>query len=519
MTSLLLPLSAYHAPFFLEVPGGFGGPTILRDAVPPGTPSPARTAHESFTAHPPNPSLPPNLQFSDNDHTSAAQYPRDATSTFLWANGLSLGEEPNPAPFTPGVQMEEDNEEYYADPGAPPPLSQLEGARKNNRGDPKKVPPGGHFLRKLSLMLNDEAMDKYIRSNKIDGMNAFTIPNIEAFVANALSEYFPDMNQWGSFQKQLSNYGYKKKDRDKESGIWILRNKVPSRALRRPKNPPSRSTGQELRPVTPTASSAILHPEDQPNLYARVDKLENELKAARSELKTTRELLSEAETQLRAMMNMVHEMSIRMGALFTGNSSSHPAAPSGPVAGTVGDVFQGKRAGSSGGTHYEPSSKRLSNTPIIQTSQDNSSRSGMEPTVNTIDPALLQWPPNQQPPSFASFPSPAHTLPPASSQQISGGGFPQDNLFYSRVENDPYPMGLDHFRQQPTATPPTGRPNPASTTAAAFAGQAPVPPRNSFSPGPSSGRLLYGGAQPVPPPQPRGSSWFWNRSASRVDQS
>lgn len=44
-------------------------------------------------------------------------------------------------------------------------------------------------------MLSDQAMTKYIKLDERQGPKAFNIPNIEAFVANALPKYFPDMNQ------------------------------------------------------------------------------------------------------------------------------------------------------------------------------------------------------------------------------------------------------------------------------------------------------------------------------------
>lgn len=91
--------------------------------------------------------------------------------------------------------MDEDNDEYDVNLGAPPLPQQFEGPERNNCGDAKRVPSGGYFPRKLSLMLSDETMAKYIKLDERQGSKAFKIPNIEAFVANALPKYFPDMNQ------------------------------------------------------------------------------------------------------------------------------------------------------------------------------------------------------------------------------------------------------------------------------------------------------------------------------------
>lgn len=136
MASFQSPFSPY-APFFME--HAEFGVLLSRDAIP----MPPDLGQEYTALHHPNPSLPPNLQFPNDDRTIAAQNPRDATPNFPQGNALGHGEA-----FKYG-QAEED-EEYYANPGTPlsPPQSECTG--KSNRGDPKKVPPSGQFPQKLS---------------------------------------------------------------------------------------------------------------------------------------------------------------------------------------------------------------------------------------------------------------------------------------------------------------------------------------------------------------------------------
>ncbi|KAG9051156.1 hypothetical protein FS837_011271 [Tulasnella sp. UAMH 9824] len=358
-------------------------------------------------------------------------------------------------------------------------------------------------------MLSDQAMAKYIKLDERQGPKAFNIPNIEAFVVKALPKYFPDMNQWGSFQKQLSNYGYKKKDRHKDSGTWILRNKNPSDVLHQCKDPPLRKTLPERHPTatTPTAFGTVLEPRDQLDLYSRVDKLENELNATRSELSETRALLSEARNQLQAVMNLVRRISV----LPFGDCSLHSMAHPGPAVETPSNGFPTHEESSYANTHYEPPSQRQINSYNGTILQDSFSHRGTdERTDNTVNPALLvQEPSHPQPPSFASSANPEHTLPRAEDQQPSGEDPPQNIVLCGWMENGPNSIDFNVFDQQPNVAPPTGSQNSAPNPASAFADQMSVLPRSSNpnSPRPSGRRAFYGGSQPVPLPQPPAHGW------------
>ncbi|KAG8914094.1 hypothetical protein FRC01_004228 [Tulasnella sp. 417] len=402
--------------------------------------------------------------------------------------------------------MNEDIDEYDGNPGAPPPASQLGDFKRSVRGDSKRVPSGGHFLRKLDRMLGDETMAEYIKPEERQGSKAFKIPNIEAFVVNALPQYFPDMNQWGSFQKQLSNYGYKKKDRDKESGIWVLRNKNPSDVLCQPKDPALRKPLQERRSpaATPAHSVTILQSQNQPDLRVRVDRLQKELNTTTSELAETRALLLETRTQLQTMMDVVRTLT----ELVIGDNSSHSMPHPGPAVETLSNDFL-VHGGTYSGAGYESIPQTQIDPYDKTTLQDSFSQQGTEATVNSITTAFLaQHSSAPQPPGLASSPSPAQTLPVAEDQQPSDGNLMR-TIFW--MENGPGSMDLNHLgeQQQQNVSFSTGPQNSTSASPASFAGQTSVPLRNSYSnpPRASRGRARYGGSEPVPPPQPPENSW------------
>ncbi|KAG8919306.1 hypothetical protein FRC01_001349 [Tulasnella sp. 417] len=483
-------------------------PLRSRDNV--STSTPATGSGKTATIHPP--SCPPNLRFSNNDLTNSAQAPQGATFNPSWSNDLSHGEAHYLAPCRPNGHMDEESDEYDVNSRANSPAPQLGGFKRSDFGDSKRVPSGGHFLRKLSWMLSDKTMAEYIKSEERQGSKAFKIPNIEAFVAHALPRYFPDMNQWGSFQKQLSNYGYKKKDRDKESGTWVLRNKNPSDVLRQPKEPVPRKTLQERRPpaTTPAGTVTTLQPQDQPDLHARMNRLQKELNATRSELAETRALLSETRTQLQTMMDVVRSLT----ELAFGDNSSYSMPHPGPAVATLSNAFL-VHEGTYSGAGYESITQTQIDPYDKTTLQDSFSQGGTETAVNTIPTAfLVQHSPAPQPPGLASSPSPAQTLPVAEDQQPYNGDFRQNIFMHGGMENVPGSMALNHFRelqqQQQNVDFPTGSQNSTSTSAAPFADQTAVHLRNSY-PKPHrtlGGRARFGGSEPVPPPPPPENGWL-----------
>ncbi|KAG8919308.1 hypothetical protein FRC01_001351 [Tulasnella sp. 417] len=159
-------------------------------------------------------------------------------------------------------------------------------------------------------------------------------------------------------------------------------------------------------------------------------------------------------------------------------------------------------------TDSRPSSPYISGDPTIQELLQGSSASD-DPAGSFLnnfgafrEPWWRDHPASTQTNQASAF---AQT----SSAHGSGDGFQQTHLSYGSIENGPNPMVQDHLGQHQNVGPPFDAQNSASTSAAAFADQVWVDSRNSNSPRASSGRLLYGGSQPVPLPQPRSPSWFW----------
>lgn len=59
-------------------------------------------------------------------------------------------------------------------------------------------------------LLEGGSMTFYIHWHPEGGL---FIPSIEQFAARVLPVHFPEMKAWGSFQKQLNNYGFEKRNR------------------------------------------------------------------------------------------------------------------------------------------------------------------------------------------------------------------------------------------------------------------------------------------------------------------
>lgn len=202
----------------------------------------------------------------------------------------------------------------------------------------------------------------------------------------------------------------------------------------------------------------------------------------------------------------------KMAGLSFGDCSLHSMVHPELSVETPSNDFRTHEESSYINAHYEPTPQRQINSYNRTTLQDSFSHQGTESETkdNTVNPApLVQQAPNPQPPSFASSSNPENTLTRAEDQQPSGEDPPQNLFLYGWMENGPNSTDFNDFGQQPSAAPPTGSQNSASTPAAAFAGQMSALPRNSNpnSPRPSGRRAFYGGFQPVPPPQPPAPSW------------
>ncbi|KAG9035753.1 hypothetical protein FS837_001837 [Tulasnella sp. UAMH 9824] len=189
------------------------------------------------------------------------------------------------------------------------PLDPLNDNRPNHR-DPK-LRSGKGFPFKLYFMLEDETLRQYVSWSKSKGKDAFSIPDIEAFVANALPKHFEEMKQ-----KQLNNYDFKRQDRGPDKAVYAhsvflqgrpdllanvrCRSKRRTAARRGPKRPSS--------PIPITAGNKAPASGSQTNYPLSDDQLECDNKELRREVSELKVRLQTAETGLQLMQETVLEM-------------------------------------------------------------------------------------------------------------------------------------------------------------------------------------------------------------------
>lgn len=136
------------------------------------------------------------------------------------------------------------------------------------------------FLYTLFGVLGDVTLEPWIHWHKDEGL---FIPNVVEFVKRVLCIHFPGMKGgWKSFQKQMSNYGFVKRDRNSKQAHYVhwenkFRKGSPEllpEVQPRPKG--STSTFQNTVQVDPLPPNtpAVPEPLGQPNLGDVVEALE-----------------------------------------------------------------------------------------------------------------------------------------------------------------------------------------------------------------------------------------------------
>ncbi|KAG8951646.1 hypothetical protein FRC04_005934 [Tulasnella sp. 424] len=193
-------------------------------------------------------------------------------------------------------------------------------------------------------MLQDETIKNYVSWRKHESLDALYIPDIEAFAVNVMPKYFKEMKGgWGSFQKQLNNYGFEKRDRGAGKALYThsgnnFRKGRPDllpKVLRRLCPKPTASAGRGSRPAQepPTAPIEPTTPQSdsQTDPRAKEDQLEHEKKKLEREILELKRKLelsearrSEAENQfqttenrLQATENLLLEMGNQLIALLS----------------------------------------------------------------------------------------------------------------------------------------------------------------------------------------------------------
>ncbi|KAG8899432.1 hypothetical protein FRC00_001428 [Tulasnella sp. 408] len=180
-------------------------------------------------------------------------------------------------------------------------------------------------------MLEDKSLKQYVSWSKSKGKDAVVIPDIEAFVANALPKHFEEMKQWGSFQKQLNNYDFKRQDRGPNKAVYAHsmflqgRPDLLGNVRCRPKHrtPGHRGPKRPSTLIPPTAGNtppASGSQTDSPSHNDQLERDNKELKRKVSELELRVQTL-ETRLQLMEMREQLNDWSKRPEGISTGGGA------------------------------------------------------------------------------------------------------------------------------------------------------------------------------------------------------
>ncbi|KAG8953105.1 hypothetical protein FRC04_003052 [Tulasnella sp. 424] len=352
-------------------------------------------------------------------------------------------------------------------------------------------------------------MDEYIFWRQDGERWGLDIPSIEAFVENVLPKYFPEMKKWGSFQKQLNNYGFEKRDRS-ATQAWYAhwdnkfqsgRPDLLSQVQRRPETLPV--VPQNHPPVQPPPATATMIPQSssQPDLYAIINYLTKQLETTNLALKNMEARYSASEERIARLEADVQKLSRRRGPRSSGNALPNSQVHDGPAGGKVSRRPSINGAGHPSAVHQEFPTKSPIGAYNGGLSQGGPSQMG--PGMHAINPAPLHRLPTVHPQLLdnASSAHPSRIPHRASWQPMGGVPNPVEFLIYNGFVGD---LGQTFFNQNQGF----GQQNAGSSAgptpdnfATASTSQAQGRPRSSNSPG-VSGPQRSGGTPPVPPMGP-----------------
>ncbi|KAG8951645.1 hypothetical protein FRC04_005933 [Tulasnella sp. 424] len=208
--------------------------------------------------------------------------------------------------------MDEEQDEQDNNSTSSNPPTQLH-KTKPNCNQEHSSPTGKQFAVKLYEMLGDGTVMDFVRWGKSGSLDALYIPDIKAFEVNVMPKYFKEMRQWGSFQRQLHNYGFEKRDRGAGKALYAHsgnkfckgRPDLLPKVLRKPNSRmkaiiaqdlASPARGRATTPIEPTIPQST----SQINPYAEVDKLGRELERVVLRLSAMEGQLSATQDQLKA---------------------------------------------------------------------------------------------------------------------------------------------------------------------------------------------------------------------------
>lgn len=204
-------------------------------------------------------------------------------------------------------------------------------AESPNREEHEAGPSEGRFPFKAYEMLEDEDMATYVRWHQERGLYGLLIPDIDAFVENALPRHFAGVKKWGSFQRQLNNYGFEKQDRSTTQAFYTHWNNkfrqghpesLPE-VVRKPDQAVKTSSRQDAAQTQPATTPDVGSPGSQPlsqlELQARIIRLEkdlNDIKNDHSRIINENNQLKHENNQLKnEVLGLKHRQSASEGRL------------------------------------------------------------------------------------------------------------------------------------------------------------------------------------------------------------
>lgn len=196
-------------------------------------------------------------------------------------------------------------------------------AESPNREEHDVDPSEGPFPFKAYEMLEDKALTTYVQWHQERGSHGLLIPNIGAFVEYALPKHFPGVKKWGSFQKQLSNYGFEKQDRSTTQAFYTHWNnkfrqghpELLPEVTRRPDRGVKTSTRQDAVQKQPaTTPDSGSQPLNLLELQEWINRLENDFNEIKNENIQIRNENNQLKRENNHLKNEVLELKYRQSA-------------------------------------------------------------------------------------------------------------------------------------------------------------------------------------------------------------
>ncbi|KAG8925642.1 hypothetical protein FRC00_003798 [Tulasnella sp. 408] len=339
----------------------------------------------------------------------------------------------------------------------------------------------------VNRMLEDKDMATYVHWHQERGLYGLLIPDIDAFVEHALPKHFAGVKKWGSFQKQLNNYGFEKQDRASTIDFStleltsFLNPTLPSHrafythwnnkfcqghpellpeVIRRPDRAVKTSSRQDAVQNQPATTSDVCsvgpQPSSQLELQARIIRLENDLNDIKNEyrrminennqlkhennqLKTEvlglQRRLSVSEGRLDQLETNVQDVMRERAARPVGGGLLNSVGDRGLGVEVFNDNFRPNEAGNNSGILDGSALKPQTGVYNFGNSHVPSLRPGTTISDDTINPTMLGQPFHRQSSGFDPTANPGISLSYPGEHSTPVGSLPQTFLIQDASQN------------------------------------------------------------------------------------